>query len=61
VCVGSGEMGPWQQREVNMALERQAREREFPVIPVLLPGADPILGFVSQNTWIDLRAKPDYS
>jgi hypothetical protein len=55
-------MGPWQQREVNMALERQAREREFPVTPVLLlPGADPILGFLSQNTSIDLRAKPDYS
>ena len=54
-------MGPWQQREVNMALERQAREREFPVIPVLLPGADPIFGILSQNTSIDLRAKPDYS
>src|SRR5262245_39164902 len=54
-------MGPWQQREVNMALERQAREREFPVIPVLLPGADPILGFVSQNTWIDLRAKGSFA
>jgi TIR domain len=61
VCVGPGEMGPWQQREVNMALERQAREIEFPVIPVLLPGADPVLGFLGQNTWIDLRAKPDDS
>ena len=61
MCVGPGEIGPWQQREVNMALERQAREREFPVIPVLLPGADPMLGVLSQNTSIDLRAKPDYS
>jgi hypothetical protein len=41
VCVGPGEMGPWQQREVNMALERQARELEFPVIPVLLPRCRP--------------------
>ena len=29
---------------------------EFPVIPVLLPGADPVLGFLGQNTWIDLGA-----
>src|SRR5262245_16941278 len=58
VCVGPGEMGPWQQREVNMALERQAREIQFPVIPLLLPGADPVLGFLGQNTWIDLRATP---
>ena len=61
VCVGPGEMGPWQLREVNMAIERQARECEFPVIPVLLPGSDPVLGFLGQNTWIDLRAKPDDS
>lgn len=59
VCIGPREMGPWQQREVNMALERQARESAFPVIPVLLPGADPVLGFLSQNTWVDLRAGPD--
>jgi len=58
VCVGAGEMGPWQIREMNLALERQAREPGFPVIPVLLPGADPSLGFLTQNTWIDLRAAP---
>ena len=59
ICVGPGGMGPWQQREVNLALDRQVRESTFPVIPVLLPGADPVLGFLSQNTWIDLRGKPD--
>src|SRR6266705_1978053 len=59
VCVGPGEMGSWQHREKNMALERQAREPQFPVIPVLLPGADAVLGFLGQNTWIDLRVKPD--
>ena len=61
VCIGPGEMGPWQQRETNMALERQAREREFPVIPVLLPGAEPVLGFLNQNTWIDFRSGPSDS
>jgi hypothetical protein len=59
VCVGPGEMGPWQQREKNMALERQAHEHDFPVIPVLLPSSDPVLGFLGQNTWIDFRTTPD--
>lgn len=59
ICIGPGEMGPWQQREVSLALERQARDPSFPVIPVLLPGADPVLGFLGQNTWIDLRPAPD--
>ena len=58
VCVGPGELGPWQQREAYLALERQARAPGFPVIPVLLPGADPVLGFLGQNTWVDLRAAP---
>jgi hypothetical protein len=58
VCIGPGEMGPWQQREMNMALERQAKDRTFLVIPVLFPGADPVLGFLGQNTWVDLRADP---
>jgi TIR domain len=53
--VGPGESGPWQQREIQLALDRQAREPQFSVIPVLLPGADPALGFLSLNTWIDLR------
>ena len=63
VCIGQGEMGPWQQREQYLALERQvAAERQgqtFPVIPVLLPGAEPPLGFLSQNTWVDFRARVD--
>jgi type II secretory pathway predicted ATPase ExeA len=63
VCIGQGEMGPWQQREQYLALERQvAAERHgqtFPVIPVLLPGAEPPLGFLSQNTWVDFRAPVD--
>ena len=56
VCVGPGEMGPWQQREMFSALDRQAKETGFPVIPVLLPGAEPPLGFLKQNTWVDFRS-----
>lgn len=63
VCLGQGEMGPWQQREQYLALERQVaaerRGQAFPVIPVLLPGAEPPLGFLSQNTWVDFRSRGD--
>jgi hypothetical protein len=55
ICIGPGDMGPWQQREKELAVDRQTRETTFPVIPVLLPGCDPVLGFLAQNTWVDLR------
>lgn len=63
VCIGQGEMGPWQQREQYLALERQVaaerRGQSFPIIPVLLPGAEPPLGFLSQLTWVDFRSRVD--
>lgn len=63
VCIGQGEMGPWQQREQYLALERQVaaerRGQTFPVIPVLLPGAEPPLGFLSQQSWVDFRPRVD--
>jgi hypothetical protein len=59
VFVGPHGLGPWQQRERDLALSRQARQRQFPVIPVLLPGADTALGFLSLNTWVDLRPRLD--
>ena len=59
VFLGS-ELGAWQKREMWFALDRQASEererRSFPVVPVLLPGADPGSGFLFLNTWVDLRA-----
>lgn len=59
VFLGPHGMGGWQQREKDLALNRQARDPAFPVIPVLLPGADPALGFLSLYTWVDLRAGID--
>jgi hypothetical protein len=50
-----GEMGRWQQREVDVALDLQANRQSFPVIPVLLPGCEPPLGILRQLTWVDLR------
>lgn len=57
ICLGPEGLGPWQQREQYVALDRQAQEDQFPVIPLLLPGAkDPPLGFLRLSTWIDLKA-----
>jgi YD repeat-containing protein len=56
VFLGSDGLGPWQQRERDLALDRQGREPGFPVIPVLLKRADPALGFLKLNTWVDLSA-----
>ena len=55
VLIGPHGLGSWQQREKELALDRQARDESFPVIPVLLPGAEPALEFLSLNTWVDLR------
>ena len=56
VFVGAHGMGPWQQREMYLALGRQAKDPAFPVIPALLPGSDPPLGFLTLVAWADLRA-----
>ena len=58
VFLGPGEMGRWQQRELQLALDRQTISA-MPVVPVLLPGADPPLGFLSLNMWVDLRTRLD--
>ncbi|MGZ9034734.1 MAG: nSTAND1 domain-containing NTPase, partial [Rhodospirillales bacterium] len=56
VFLGTQGLGPWQQRERDLALDRQGRDPSFPVIPVLLSPADPALGFLKLNTWVDLSA-----
>jgi hypothetical protein len=57
------ELGGWQKREMWFALDRQVRMEKqgctFPVIPVLLPGADLTPCFLFLSTWIDLRGGPD--
>jgi hypothetical protein len=47
----------WQQREVDIALDLQSKSPNFPVIPVLLPGCEPPLGFLGQLTWVYLRSQ----
>ena len=58
VFLGPGDVGRWQQRELQLALDRQT-VAGTPVVPVLLPGSDPPLGFLSLLTWVDLRARID--
>ena len=59
VFLGAREMGRWQQRERTWALDRQAGDASFAVIPVLLPECEPPLGFLRQLMWIDLRDDPN--
>ena len=59
VCIGKKGMGRWQLREVDVALDRQSSDENFRVIPVLLPGSEPPLGFLSQNTWVDYQTQSD--
>ncbi|MFV2070915.1 MAG: TIR domain-containing protein, partial [Pirellulales bacterium] len=58
VFLGPRELGRWQQRERAWALDQQADNPNFPVIPVLLPDCEPPLGFLRQLMWIDLRQDP---
>lgn len=58
VFLGPHGLGRIQKREMYFAIDRQsaAGATTFPVIPVLLPGVEEVAsGFLSQNTWIDLR------
>jgi tetratricopeptide (TPR) repeat protein len=61
VFIGPGDISPWHNKEMRAALIRQARERTFRVIPVLLPGATrpderDLPPFLELFTWVDFRA-----
>jgi KaiC/GvpD/RAD55 family RecA-like ATPase len=54
VLIGREGFGPWQAREMWVALDRQGPD--FPVIPTLLPGAEEVPSlFLGLNTWVDMR------
>lgn len=57
VLVGGQGMGPWQDQEVQFALNLAVRDRRA-VIPVLLPGAPDggdLPAGLAIRTWVDLR------
>ena len=65
VCLGQHTPRGWFEKEVEKALNRQAKDTEFRVIPILLPGADPTAAetlqetFLDLNTWVDFGERSD--
>lgn len=60
VFFGPSDISPWHNEEMRAALDRQARERTFRVIPVLLPAAicpkeEALPLFLKRRTWVDFR------
>lgn len=60
VCIGKRTARGWFQAEIERALDRQATDPRFRVIPVLLPDAvlddeEFLFGFVRLRTWADFR------
>ena len=64
VFIGTSGLGPWQNQEMRLAIQRQAESRQtqtenpFRVIPVLLPGATrgdraKLPPFLTANTWVE--------
>ncbi len=55
--VGRSGVARWVDFEVQLALDRSAKEREFRIIPVLGPASDPnaLPDFVRLFQWLDLR------
>jgi hypothetical protein len=60
VFVGKSGEGPWQAYEVEDALRQQVNNKDFRVIPVLLPDAPQQLKlppFLAGSMWVDFRGK----
>lgn len=61
ICLGEHTPRGWFEKEIEKALNRQAKDEGFRVIPVLLPSADAELSktlwetFLDLNTWVDFR------
>jgi hypothetical protein len=59
VLIGQAGISSWQNEEIRVALERRVGDRNFRVIPVLLPGASPsnnLPRFLSRLQWIEFNS-----
>jgi WD40 repeat protein len=60
VMVGPSGLGDWAREELAVASDRAAKDRDFRLFLVLLPGSpeitDPRLAFLRTRTWVDMRA-----
>ncbi len=64
VFVGPDEIVGWKRYEMEVALDRSVKDRDFHVFPVLLPGiehfdASVLPPFLATRQWVDLRAGPE--
>jgi Novel STAND NTPase 1/TIR domain/WD domain, G-beta repeat len=61
VFIGKDDLGNWESEELDVAQNRAANDRDFRIIPVLLPGLpdpfDPssLPAFLLSRTWVDFR------
>ena len=59
VCIGQGDIGPWQNEEMRAAINRRVEEHSgFRVIPILLPNCtrperSKLPTFLTQTTWVE--------
>jgi hypothetical protein len=64
VFLGPADLGPWENEEMRLALDKRTRNLAFRVIPVLLPNAPmpekgPLPDFLRRMTWVDFRSGLD--
>ena len=64
--LGPNGLGPWQVEEIQNAIDRRVRDRDFHVIPVLLPGAErprrgdvALLEFLINASWVEFLKTTD--
>ncbi|NOZ83992.1 MAG: toll/interleukin-1 receptor domain-containing protein [Epsilonproteobacteria bacterium] len=57
VCIGSETPSGWFTEEIERALNRQAKDKSFRVIPVLLPNSQKVNvdNFLELRTWVDFE------
>ena len=61
VCIGEQTPSGWFKEEIERALNRQTKDDDFRVIPVLLPKAENVNvdDFLELRTWVDLQCGID--
>jgi hypothetical protein len=64
VFLGPADLGPWENEEMRLALDKRTRNPAFRVIPVLLPNTQmpekgPLPDFLRRVTWVDFRSGLD--
>lgn len=57
VCIGAETPSGWFKEEIERALNRQTKEKNFRVIPVLLPNSQKVNvdDFLELRTWVDFE------